>query len=158
MGSLADAAIKFAADLVSPEDLPDIAAAALVDGLDSPALRELAGLPRHEVREVRDLFAEALRELNIPIPLPDDRVPLARLIASQIVTGKVSPIEGARAIWWRCCSYMERSAEWEAWSFFVGAASEWDDYPPARDELATLIKKEAALQLREPQDQEVLAR
>ncbi|MFI6033843.1 hypothetical protein ACIBBD_06675 [Streptomyces sp. NPDC051315] len=48
-----------------------LAAHALVDGRDSPALRELAGLPRRsDAAEVRELYFQALHELGMP--LPDD--------------------------------------------------------------------------------------
>jgi hypothetical protein len=54
---------------VSPEDLPMTAAHALARGLDTPALCELAGLPRNaDSSQVRNLFEQALEELGIPLP------------------------------------------------------------------------------------------
>ncbi|CAM5259552.1 hypothetical protein SHIRM173S_09563 [Streptomyces hirsutus] len=56
------------------QDLPQptgsmLAAHALVDGFDSPALRELAGLPRRsDETEIRGLYVQALHELGIPLP------------------------------------------------------------------------------------------
>lgn len=46
-----------------------LAAHALVDGRDSPALRELAGLPRRsDETEIRELYVQALHELGVPLP------------------------------------------------------------------------------------------
>jgi hypothetical protein len=49
---------------VDSSQLPMIAAQALARGIDSPALCELAGLGRAEVREAGDLFAIAMAELG----------------------------------------------------------------------------------------------
>ncbi|MFF9142430.1 hypothetical protein ACF09G_33245 [Streptomyces albogriseolus] len=60
---------QYVAEILPAEELPMLAAHALVDGRDSPALRELAGLPRRsDPAEVRDLYVLALRELAIPLP------------------------------------------------------------------------------------------
>jgi hypothetical protein len=57
------------AGILPPEELPMLAAHALVDGRDSPALRELAGLPRRsDEAEIRELYVQALHELDIPLP------------------------------------------------------------------------------------------
>ncbi|MEV8038861.1 hypothetical protein [Streptomyces sp. NPDC086182] len=46
-----------------------LAAHALVDGHDSPALRELAGLPRRSDKtEIRELYVQALHELDRLLP------------------------------------------------------------------------------------------
>ncbi|MDX2850840.1 hypothetical protein PV342_20710 [Streptomyces sp. PA03-3a] len=48
------------------EELPMMAAHALADGDDSPALRELAGLSRRDdPAEIRELYDRALSELGI---------------------------------------------------------------------------------------------
>lgn len=58
-----------------------LAAHALVDGHDSPALRELAGLPRRsDATEIRELYTQALHELGIP--LPDEETAGRRLLTS----------------------------------------------------------------------------
>ncbi|UFS59785.1 hypothetical protein [Subtercola endophyticus] len=53
--------------ILRSEDLPDLATDALVRGVDSPSLRVLAGADADDVRESRDLFVDALAELNISI-------------------------------------------------------------------------------------------
>ncbi|MGG8407575.1 hypothetical protein ACM614_13605 [Streptomyces sp. 12297] len=66
---LVEAAWLYQTDQVSPEDLPMTAAQALAMGLDTPALCELAGLPRHaDPRDIRDTFEQALEELGITLP------------------------------------------------------------------------------------------
>jgi hypothetical protein len=45
--------------------LVDVAVRAMASGMDSPALRELAGLSPIDPRDARDLFNKALRELNV---------------------------------------------------------------------------------------------
>jgi hypothetical protein len=55
--------------MVYAEDLPMAAAEALVRGVDSPALRELAGLGRGSATtEIEDLYRDALAELGIANP------------------------------------------------------------------------------------------
>lgn len=69
MDRLQFSAWQYVAEILPAEELPMLAAHALVDGRDSPALRELAGLPRRsDPVEVRALYVLALRELGIPLP------------------------------------------------------------------------------------------
>ncbi|WP_158786411.1 MULTISPECIES: hypothetical protein [unclassified Streptomyces] len=69
---LGEAACRYQANDIPIEDVPMIAAVALAAGLDSPALRELAGLPRHaDPRDVRVAFEQALAECGIALPAPD---------------------------------------------------------------------------------------
>ncbi len=57
MDRLQFSAWQYVAEILPAEDLPMLAAHALVDGRDSPALRELAGLPRRSnPAEVRELY------------------------------------------------------------------------------------------------------
>ena len=105
-------------------ELPALAGAALDRGLDSPALRQLAGLPASIDYEAVDLLRQVARELDIPIP--DERealLALARSIARQIVDGDVPPYDGARQIWGLCGGdYPEELLA------FVDAASDMDDF------------------------------
>ncbi|MFE6336157.1 hypothetical protein ACFVOK_23570 [Streptomyces sp. NPDC057798] len=70
-----------------------LAAHALVDGHDSPALRELAGLPRRsDATEIRELYVQALHELGVP--LPDEETAGRRLLvglAVGLVHAELSP-------------------------------------------------------------------
>lgn len=110
------------------EELPDLAAWALVGEVDSPALRELAGLSPAEVREARDLFLAAMAELGVPAPSGSYRE-MARFWAAEMLAGSVSPYQGARHIWWRAWEPLGRPADLDV---FVGLASMWEDDPDRR--------------------------
>jgi hypothetical protein len=62
------------------EQLPGLATDALSQGLDSPALRELAGTSPRDVRDARDFFLVALGELGIT--LLDEQQALWELVQS----------------------------------------------------------------------------
>ncbi|WSB49182.1 hypothetical protein OHA00_18480 [Streptomyces cellulosae] len=69
MDRLEHSAWQYVAEVLPPEELPMLAAHALVDGLDSPALRELAGLQRSsDETEIRELYVQTLHELGVPLP------------------------------------------------------------------------------------------
>jgi hypothetical protein len=52
--------------LLPCEQYPDVAANLLVGGYDSPALRELAGHPRHDLQGAIELWIHAREELGKP--------------------------------------------------------------------------------------------
>ncbi|MDX2702830.1 hypothetical protein PV350_08180 [Streptomyces sp. PA03-6a] len=94
---LRDSAWQYVAGIVPVEDLPMLAAHALVDGDDSPALRELAGLSRREDADViRELYGRALSELDIPVP--DEETAGRRVLldrARALVRGELTAVEVA---------------------------------------------------------------
>ncbi|MFI0923692.1 hypothetical protein ACH4TP_07150 [Streptomyces sp. NPDC021012] len=98
---LVEAAWLYRVDQVSPEDLPMTAAQALAMGVDTPALCELAGLPRHAApRDIRDTFEQALDELGIT--LPDHRLArryALRRLATRFTAGEVDLAELASDEW-----------------------------------------------------------
>lgn len=55
-------------DIVLSSDLPDLAARWLVEGLDTPALRELAGYPRDDPWVIDTLWSHACDELGVAVP------------------------------------------------------------------------------------------
>ncbi|MEU2368911.1 hypothetical protein [Streptomyces pseudogriseolus] len=95
MDRLQRSAWQYVAEVLPPEELPMLAAHALVDGRDSPALRELAGLPRRsDETEIRELYVQALGELGVP--LPDEVTAGRRLLVSLAVglaNAELSPKE-----------------------------------------------------------------
>lgn len=106
------------------EELPDLAARALAEGIDAPALRELAGLTPADVREARDLFLLAMEQLGIDVPR--SRRDAVQLWAAEILNGTLTPYEGARLIWWHGWNELDRPDDLTP---FVGLASEWEDDP-----------------------------
>ncbi|MEU4085729.1 hypothetical protein [Streptomyces aureus] len=139
MDRLQHSAWRYAAEALPPEDLPMLAAHALVDGRDSPALRELAGLPRRsDTAEIRELYVRALHELGIP--LPDDvtagRCLLVHL-AFGLVRGELGPLDVTAGL------STAIAADTPEETLFLSVAadySEWmglDDLPAWENELRT---------------------
>jgi hypothetical protein len=124
------------------EALPDVAADALVRGLDSQSLRELAGASASDVRESQDLFWRALGELGIERPAADQaRWWLVVAWARDIVEGRMSPFAGARLIWWEGWEGLGRPPEL---AVFVGLASQWEDDEQRRDQCERDIRDAAS--------------
>ena len=126
------AAWRMAVGSLASEDLPEIATEALVRGLDSPALRILAGQSRGDVRDSADLFRVALNELGIYPPDADTaHWRLARRTADDIVAGRIRPAWGATELW--LAHYKVRDNG--DLRIFVGLASMLDDHPGDADQI-----------------------
>ncbi|MEV4519869.1 hypothetical protein AB0J77_06525 [Micromonospora tulbaghiae] len=101
MEHLRDLAVRLAMDEPVGDDLPMAAAHALTRGVDSPGLRELAGLSKGQSREAVDLFRQAMDELGSP--MPDERgarLHLMRQAAADIVAGDGDAEDLAYEIYW----------------------------------------------------------
>ena len=124
-GSWEMVAAKWVLGLIPSQALPQIATDALAAGLDSPALRELAGELHPTLDASGRLLEEILDELNVGIP---DRTRagliLARTYAAQITHGSLSPYEGARQIW---NIQLDVEGLMHELGPFVYWASEWQD-------------------------------
>ncbi|MGY4909089.1 hypothetical protein [Micromonospora aurantiaca (nom. illeg.)] len=110
MEHLRDLAVRLAMDEPVGDDLPMAAAHALTRGIDSPGLRELAGLSRGQSREAVDLFRQAMGELGSPVP--DERgarLHLMRQAAASIVAGEGDAEDLAHEIY--CQAVESRSPE-----------------------------------------------
>ena len=123
------------------EDLPALAADALAEGADSPSLRVLAGAPKGEVRDSRDLFMFAVAELGFRVPTePEAWRYLARNWAQDILSGRISAYERARRIWTEAANALGKPDDLVD---FVGLASEWEDCPEQRTDFETEIVEAA---------------
>lgn len=137
------AAWRLCARLQHGQDLVALAVDALVAGLDGSALAELAGADARYAQDVRDLFADVVREQGLE--WPDEQAALWQLVrhtARQIVDGVLDPEVGARWIWDEAAYRAEPEGDLRP---FVGLASELDD--PSldhRDQYHRLIVQEAA--------------
>jgi hypothetical protein len=70
------------------EDLPDIAAAALADGVNTPTLIDLAGRSRSDQPdELRELLGQISNELGKPLDLVDARLWLFYMWCAQALEG-----------------------------------------------------------------------
>src|SRR5256885_8489053 len=93
-------------ELLRSDELPNIASSWMANGLDSPSLRELAGVLHPEMSDVEPLFKKAIMELNIELPTKDEAlITIARHYASQIVNQTITPYEGATKIWWEVSNH-----------------------------------------------------
>lgn len=83
-----------------PDEVIAAAADALVAGVDSPTLRELAGASaRDDYWTLRPLVEGALEELGIPLPAHDSdetQIAATRVMAKRVINGGLAPSEFAR--------------------------------------------------------------
>jgi hypothetical protein len=98
--NLRESAAALVLGILPPERLPEVAVSALESGLDSPSLATLAGTPgRADPEELRSLFADALRELALPLP---SQLESARILkchyAAQVAARELAPRKGAALI------------------------------------------------------------
>jgi hypothetical protein len=129
------------------EELPDIAIALMEEGCDSQAPRELAGLDRPTLRDAGDLFERMLGEQGLI--LPDERsakLLMLDYVLERIGRGEVDPCRGAYGVW-SLASDLFDGEQLDEWVRFVGLASEYEDYAPARHELGTRIVQLSAERL-----------
>jgi hypothetical protein len=133
METLRRALVRLSVDDQPAEDLPEIATQALVRGIDSPALRELAGLSRDDARRgARDLYITAMAELGVQMPTPTEAArELVRFWAAEMLAGRLTPYEASRLIWWEGWTPLGMPDDLTP---FVGLASEWEDNPEYRAE------------------------
>jgi hypothetical protein len=99
-GRLYEAAVQWATSQDSATRVVNAACDALVDGLDTPSLRMLAGVSLRQLRgadrEITDLLAATLAELGIAFPTPGSEAAheaLARITARRALRGEVTPRE-----------------------------------------------------------------
>ena len=139
------AARRLFADLTCSE-LPEIARSALGSGLASPSLKFLAGELHPTQKDSMPLFEQALIELGIPDePKEKAGIRLALFYAHEIVSGSVTPYDGARNIWGNVATEFMSTNEalWQQLVSFVGYASEWEDDPDNREHYEKEIVKDA---------------
>ncbi|RKE02896.1 hypothetical protein [Streptomyces sp. TLI_171] len=101
MDQLFAVAWQYVVGIVQPEELPMQAAQLLTAGMDSPALRDLAGRGRREdTAELAALFRRAVHELGSSVPDAEaaDRCLLHHL-AGQLAAGASAPGEVAGRVW-----------------------------------------------------------
>ncbi|MFE9628414.1 hypothetical protein [Streptomyces sp. NPDC006527] len=139
MDRLQQSAWQCVAEVISPGELPMLAAHALVDGLDSPSLRELAGLPRRsDETEIRELYFQALHELGIS--LPDEETAGRYLLVSLafgLAKGELSPKDVADRL---SMTVAARTQEETRFLSIAADYSEWigpDELPAWENDLRT---------------------
>ncbi|VXC22570.1 hypothetical protein [Arthrobacter sp. 8AJ] len=127
--------------LIPPEQYSEIAADLLVDGYDSPALRELAGYPRNDPQGTHDLWSQVRDELDKPFE--DDglaRRMLVRRWLQQIVDGILDPYTGADLILGLAWFALGRPAVLNP---LVAGRDDWEELPERRDMLQRELRNDA---------------
>ncbi|SNS64155.1 hypothetical protein SAMN05421812_101230 [Asanoa hainanensis] len=141
-----DALIRVADDGVlgrgRTEDFPMVAAQALARGVDLPALRELAGLGRDDVRDAADLFERAMTELGHPLR-EGDAIRWARIreAATSLLEKRTAPPNAAGEIaeLLRTLDDPDGRTEDFAWHLHVLSVI-WEDHPADRPDTVATIK------------------
>ncbi|MER5203807.1 hypothetical protein [Streptomyces sp. NPDC002825] len=150
MDRLRRAALKLALGEQPTEDLPMIAAQALADGLESPAPVELAGLSRRDPpADIRDLFAQAMAELEFPVPGVEEAWRERMLEAAEgMLTGSLTHYEASNEIYWCACHPERTDASTKLVDLFVGLWSSCEDWPDKRASIERDMQLAAADLLR----------
>jgi hypothetical protein len=117
-------------NMLDGETLPDRACELLEAGIDTQAVRELAGLHRPSLSEAQPLLQRALRELNVAEARPDDAILVALDFAERIIAGSMPADRGYEiGTLWRDHSAVDDLGR------FYGLWAQWDDDPKYRPEL-----------------------
>ncbi|MEH0932661.1 hypothetical protein [Micromonospora sp. CPCC 205558] len=131
------------------DDLPMAAAHALTRGVDSPSLRELAGLSKGQPREAVDLFRQAMDELGCPVPGESAaRLYLMRQAAAEILAGKGDPEDLAHEIYWQAY-YTGRPELRSVGDHFLELYARWGVRNKEADEAVEAMKTAARSFLRD---------
>jgi hypothetical protein len=129
--------------LIPPEQYSEIAADLLVDGYDSPALRELAGYPRNDPQGTHDLWIQVRDELGKPFE--DDglaRHMLVRRWLQQIVDGILDPYVGDDLILGLAWFALGQPAVLNP---LVAGRDYWEELPDRRDMIQRELLNDARI-------------
>lgn len=128
--------------VIQPTQLPEAAARALEEGLDSPSLRSLAGLEDWDSGRGALLLERAMAELGLRAPDQGEAARrLARQISRRIIDGDLEALKGARTL-----AEISRAVESPGFhdlDVFVYADSEAEDRPEDRQLFVERILSEA---------------
>ncbi|MEV6278982.1 hypothetical protein [Nocardia sp. NPDC051832] len=165
MDELRDAADAFGRGEVARADLPMIAAHALVRGVDSPALCELAGVHRDDGAEAGELFRAALVELGVlaagEVDWPGSSTKVlvrrVRYYAEKLVGGEGCPASHSGPIAAYLYELIRFGEPWESalndlFYDFEFANVDWDEYPEDRERLSIRMREAAVKLLEGPLD------
>ncbi|MQY15587.1 hypothetical protein SRB5_57710 [Streptomyces sp. RB5] len=139
------AATALALDDQPTEALPMLAAQALADGIDTPALAELAACSRHDVpADLRDLFLQALHELSVPVP-DRETAGLRRMngTAEALLNGTRPPYEATYDLYWSACALPPSPARTKLITDLVWLWSSWEDRPADRPSIEQDMRRAA---------------
>lgn len=122
---------RWVLELLAPEEVPDLATTALLDGCTAQSVAVLAGLSRPTRGDVEDELPRLLSDLRTC--RPTEREALKALVddtAHRIAEGSLPPIEGANDLWW-LWGYArdpdDDPALWAQFLPFISLASQVED-------------------------------
>jgi hypothetical protein len=114
---------------IAPDELHVAATELLVQGIESPALVELAGLYGASYWSAAPVVARTFAEAGLrPISREAALWRLAYWTASRVVAGATSPLEGAGTLW-RICNDLDMP---ESLRYFVYLAADYGEGPKDR--------------------------
>lgn len=128
--------------LLRPNELPDLAIAALSLGVESEAILQLAICSPEDTDESLQLFRQILKDggggkmSNV-----EALRHYAKKISASILSAEISPFDGARLIWEATINSKER--EFHELDGFIYAASEMGDRPEDKIFFENAIRNEA---------------
>ena len=141
MEDLAVVQARWRLGILPPASLPEVARRALADGEDGPALRALAELRDPARSEVASLFEDALDEAGRrPMGLEEAGRLVAGDLATKVLSGELSPGEGARRIAW---DVWDRCRTLEHLGIFVTLMERWEAEHEHREVIEEAILREA---------------
>lgn len=139
--------------MLTGDELAEWATAALADGHDSPAIRELAGLDLDGCANLYDaerLFARALVELGVDRPdVAKCASARVRELARAVLDGTVSAKEALDRVHGEVISPLDHPGEFAAWCY-IWEGNEPDLSGPLKGDLAGAVRRLAASTLAEP--------
>jgi hypothetical protein len=110
------------------EELPRLAADLLASGVDTEAVRELAGVEHATQRDTGELFERILRELGTTaMTVPEAAAIVARDLANKVVAGALAPREAAQ----RGSSFCPDAQYPHVLTRFLGFADDYECFPDA---------------------------
>ena len=130
-------------ELISTDELPELAMQVMAQGLESKSLVELAGCSPSESDDIRRLFNQSLREITGKRRMlkTDALRRYAKQISTSILATDVSPFDGAKLIW--RATLKAGVQGFHELDGFIYAASEMEDRPKEKAFFEKAIKEEA---------------
>jgi hypothetical protein len=111
--------------ILNPERMVEFACQALEADIDSPSLCQLAGEIKPTHWTVQPLFDRIISELRLELLNKDQaNLIVARNWARQIVSGEISPYDGAKGIERECCPTLRSG---DRFVIIACSASEYED-------------------------------
>jgi hypothetical protein len=127
--------------MLPTEDLPDLAADAIAQGIKSVALVKLAECSSQESQEIEQLFDNFLTQKGGSMAKMHALKLCAKVVSQQILESKVTAQDGAKEIW--RATLKARIDGFHELDAFIYAASEMEDRPQDRNLFEKAIMEEA---------------